>query len=143
VEPCRTAPRSLTSAGGGPTSATAAARPRPACRGGCTRWVLYDVPATSTRLPKNVRGVGILGNNSVNGRTGYAPPHSKGPGPKTYVYTVYALSSPVKVDVGPAEVSRDVLLAAMKGLILARAELKVVYAREPGADERGSSPTLR
>ena len=106
-------------------------------------WVLYDIPATSTRLPKNVQGVGILGNNSVNGRTEYAPPHSKGPGPKTYVYTVYALSSPVKVDVGPAEVSRDVLLAAMKGLILASAELKVVYAREPGADERGSSPTLR
>ena len=30
---------------------------------------------------------------------GYAPPHSKGPGAKTYVFTVYALSAPVRPDV--------------------------------------------
>ena len=58
------------------------------------------------------------------------PPHSKGRGPKTYVYTVYALSSPVSLDVESSEVSRDVLLAAMNGLVLASAQLNVVYTRE-------------
>ena len=94
-------------------------------------------------LPKNVRGVGTLGSNSVNGRAEYAPPHSKGPGPKTYVYTVYALSSPVKLDVMPSEVSRDVLLAAMKDSVIATAELRVVYSRPEGASgqdaDRGSA----
>jgi phosphatidylethanolamine-binding protein (PEBP) family uncharacterized protein len=97
-------------------------------------WVLYNIPDTTTKLPKNVRGVGTLGNNSVNDKTEYAPPHSKGPGLKTYVYTIYALSSPVKLDVMPAEVSRDVLLAAMKDKILASAELHAVYSRDVQAD---------
>jgi hypothetical protein len=35
----------------------------------------------------------------------------------------------VKLDVPPAGVSREVLLAAMEGSILAAAELRVVYAR--------------
>ena len=98
-------------------------------------WILYDIPATTTTLPKNVRNVGKLGNNSVNGRCEYAPPHSKGPGEKTYIYTVYALSSPVKVNVQPADVTRDVLLAAMKDKVLASSELRVVYSRMVPADQ--------
>ena len=93
-------------------------------------WTLYNIPAETKNLPKNVKDVGILGNNSVNGRVGYAPPHSKGPGAKTYIYTVYALSAPVSLDLLPPEsVTRDVLLAAMKDKILETAEMKVVYTR--------------
>ncbi|MCX7428946.1 MAG: SUMF1/EgtB/PvdO family nonheme iron enzyme [Planctomycetia bacterium] len=102
-------------------------------------WILYNIPATVQRLPKNARGVGTLGNNSVNERTEYAPPHSKGPGPKTYIYTVYALSAPPQLTVPPTEVNRDVLLAAMKDGILGSAELQVVYTRQgedQGSDER-------
>ena len=62
-------------------------------------WTLYDIPADVLSLPKNVKGVGTLGNNSVNRRREYAPPHSKGPGPKTYIYTVYALSAPPQITV--------------------------------------------
>jgi len=102
-------------------------------------WVLYDLPASARSLPKNVTGVGTLGNNSVNGRTAYAPPHSKGPGAKTYVYTLYALSAPVKLDVPPAQVSREVLLTAMKAIILATAELKVVYTRSELAPSQSAS----
>jgi Raf kinase inhibitor-like YbhB/YbcL family protein len=98
-------------------------------------WTLYNIPADTTSLPKNVTNVGTLGNNSVNGRTEYAPPHSKGPGNKTYVYTVYALSAPVTLTVKPSEVNRAALLSAMKDRILATAELKVVYARPDGAAE--------
>ncbi|MRR52408.1 MAG: YbhB/YbcL family Raf kinase inhibitor-like protein, partial [Rhodocyclaceae bacterium] len=104
-------------------------------------WVLYDIPATTRHLPRNVSGVGKLGNNSVNGRTGYAPPHSKGPGAKNYVYTVYALSAPVQLDVPPAQVSRDVLLSAMKDRVLAAAELKVVYTRLQGEDGQSGGRT--
>ena len=103
-------------------------------------WILYDIPATTTKLPKNVTGVGTLGNNSVNGRCEYAPPHSKGPGPKIYVYTVYALSSPVTLDARPTDVTRDVLLAAMKGKVLASAELRVVYSRDVTTPGPGSGP---
>lgn len=60
-----------------------------------------------------------MGNNFTNGRAEYLPPHSKGPGPKTYVYTLYALSAEPKLTVPPVEVGRDTLLAAMKDLILA------------------------
>ena len=63
-------------------------------------WILYNLPADVQSLPKNVRGVGTLGNNSVNNRTEYAPPHSKGPGPKIYIYTVYALIVPPKLFTG-------------------------------------------
>ncbi|MBU1107367.1 MAG: YbhB/YbcL family Raf kinase inhibitor-like protein [Candidatus Riflebacteria bacterium] len=94
-------------------------------------WTIYNIPADSKGLPKNVKGIGILGNNSVNDRTEYAPPHSKGPGDKTYIYTVYALSAPPTITVPPREVNRDVLLTAMKNLILDTAEMRVVYSR-PG-----------
>ena len=93
-------------------------------------WTLYNIPADVRSLPKNVQGIGTLGNNSVNGKTAYAPPHSKGPGDKTYVLTVYALSAPLPLSVPPAEVTRDVLLAAMKDKVLASSELRVIYARE-------------
>jgi Raf kinase inhibitor-like YbhB/YbcL family protein len=98
-------------------------------------WVLYNIPAETHGLPKNVKGVGTLGNNSVNRRTEYAPPHSKGPGAKSYIYTVYALSASPKITVPPAQVNRDVLLAAMKDKILATAELSVTYTRPEGATE--------
>ena len=105
-------------------------------------WILYNIPGDAKKLPRNATGFGVAGNNSVNGRMEYAPPQSKGPGPKTYVYTVYALSAPVAPDVAPAAVGRDALLAAMQGRILATAELKVVYSRpdEAFARDRSSTP---
>ncbi len=99
-------------------------------------WILYNIPATVEALPKNVKGIGTLGNNSVNKRTEYAPPHSKGPGPKKYIYTVYALSAEPQIDVPPEQVNREVLLAAMKDKILATATLSVTYSRPEGATEQ-------
>lgn len=99
-------------------------------------WVLYNIPGDTKSLAKNVKGVGILGNNSVNGRTEYAPPHSKGPGPKTYIYTLYALSELPKITVESDKVSRELLLTAIKDITLASAEMKVVYTRY----EKGGKP---
>lgn len=103
-------------------------------------WILYNIEPDVQSLPNNVKGTGTLGNNSVNRRTEYAPPHSKGPGPKTYIYTLYALSAPPRVTVPSSEVNREVLLAAMKGLTLASAELKVVYSRPGNDDAPGDRP---
>ena len=92
-------------------------------------WILYDIPATVDALPKNVTGIGALGNNYVHSSQGYAPPCSIGPGPKTYTYTVYALSAPPQITVAPGDVNRDVLMAAMSDRTLASADLNVVYTR--------------
>jgi gluconolactonase len=93
-------------------------------------WVLFDIPADMTSLAKNSTGIGTLGNNSVNGNNQYAPPCSKGPGEKTYTYTVYALSTQPQVSVPASQVSRDVLLEAIQGITLASAELHVIYTRK-------------
>ena len=49
--------------------------------------------------------------------------------------TAYALSTPLQISTPPAEVNRDVLLAAMKDVILDSAELKVVYTRPGGSGD--------
>jgi phosphatidylethanolamine-binding protein (PEBP) family uncharacterized protein len=95
-------------------------------------WVLYNIPSSVHSLIKNVTGVGTLGNNSVNGRTEYAPPCSKGPGAKQYTYTIYALSALPQFSVPAVKVSRDVLLSAIKDITLASAELNVYYSRQNG-----------
>jgi phosphatidylethanolamine-binding protein (PEBP) family uncharacterized protein len=91
--------------------------------------VLYNIPADVTSLPKDFSGIGTLGTNSVNDRTEYAPPCSKGPGDKTYTYTVYALSAEPQLSVPASQVNRAMLLDAIKDITLAHAEMSVVYAR--------------
>ncbi len=105
-------------------------------------WTMWDIPASTTSLPKNARGVGKVG-TSFKGQPGYAPPHSKGPGAKTYVLTVYALSSPLQIAQSPREVTRDVLLAAIKDKVLASASLNVVYTRSGNAPDDGQRPPRR
>lgn len=105
-------------------------------------WVLYNIPADVTSLPKNVSGVGTLGNNINNGLVEYSPPCSKGPGDKTYTYTVYALSAEPQISVPAEQVDRDTLLTAMEGITLASADLNVVYARADMTDPnaQGNQP---
>ncbi len=111
-------------------------------------WTLWNLPPDVHALAKNSVGIGTVGTNSVNHQLGYAPPHSAGPGPKTYVYTLYALSAMLELPVPPAEVTLDLLNAAMKGVVLGRADLSVVYTRtgigpvaRPGADEVPPGPS--
>ena len=92
-------------------------------------WVLYNIPANVTSLAKNSTGVGTLGTNSLNDKQSYSPPCSKGPGDKMYTYTVYALSAQPQFSVPASQVTRPVLLAAIKNITLASAELHVIYAR--------------
>jgi phosphatidylethanolamine-binding protein (PEBP) family uncharacterized protein len=101
-------------------------------------WVLYNIPADVHNLPKGVQGVGSLGVSSRSDHAGYVPPHSKGPGARTYIFTLYALSAPPPLDVSSAEVTAEALLAAMKDKILDSADLSVSHTRYKLAD--GSPP---
>ena len=105
-------------------------------------WTMWDIPAGTMAIPKNVKGVGKVG-TGFKGALGYEPPHSQGPGAKTYVLTVYALSSPLQITQSPREVNREVLLTAMKDKVLASASLSLVYSRGGSAAGEGQRPPGR
>ena len=90
-------------------------------------WVITDIPAAVTRLPKNARGIGRDGYNDKN-RTGYDPMKSKGPGAKEYHISLYALSAKPQFDT--ARVTRANLLKAIQGITLAETTLSYTYERK-------------
>jgi arylsulfatase A-like enzyme/phosphatidylethanolamine-binding protein (PEBP) family uncharacterized protein len=94
--------------------------------------VLTDIPSVTTALAAAQTSIGRFGLNSVNRRAEYAPPCSKGPGEKTYVATLYALSKPLAPSDEPR--SRSTLLDALKDRTLATATLELRYARPDGAE---------
>jgi phosphatidylethanolamine-binding protein (PEBP) family uncharacterized protein len=92
-------------------------------------WVLYNIPPGVHSLARNVSGIGVPGTNSVNDRNEYAPPCSQGPGIKSYTYTIYALSANPLIKVPQTEVTRQVLLDAVKDITLSSAKMTVYYSR--------------
>ena len=92
-------------------------------------WTLYNIPAELNHLDKNAKGVGIAGCNTINRSLGYAPPHSKGPGAKNYVVTLYALAEPLAVIQPPEAVTGASLREALHGHILAQTDLSFVSTR--------------
>ncbi|MFO0829428.1 MAG: metallophosphoesterase [Phycisphaerales bacterium] len=93
--------------------------------------VIYGIPADARGIAEAERTVGSFGLNSVNDRAEYAPPCSKGPGRKTYVATLYALSSAPTFDAARS-VTRERLLAAIATTTLASATLELNYTRARG-----------
>ncbi|MFZ9935480.1 MAG: YHYH protein [Luteolibacter sp.] len=104
-----------------------------------TNWVLWDIPANTTGLPKATKGTGRAGAGS-RGSLGYDPPRSQGAGEKTYVITLYALSSAAAPSEPAEKVTREALMASMKGKILGSASLPVTYARDGGARSGDKRP---
>jgi len=104
-------------------------------------WTVYDIPASAASLPKDSQRIGKLG-TGFKGEIGYEPPHSKGPGAKTYVITIYALSEPLKFTGTPG---REELIAAMKGKVLARSSLRVVHSSggSVGSDQSDESEAAK
>jgi phosphatidylethanolamine-binding protein (PEBP) family uncharacterized protein len=90
-------------------------------------WVLYRVPPDVTGLPAAVSGVGVTGVGSDGPQAAYQPPCSQGPGPKEYVFTLYALSAAAPV--GSGQVTGSAMTAVLPPLTLASTALRVTYTR--------------
>ena len=104
-------------------------------------WLVVDIDPKTTSVAKNARDFGRLGLSTVHDRVEYAPPHSKGPGLKKYVLTLFALSAKPDLPDATQPVSLETLLPAMKGKILGAADLTVTYTRPAGAsDEPAKRP---
>jgi len=98
-------------------------------------WLMYDIDPKTTSVAKKVTDFGKMGVSTVHHRVEYASPHSKGPGEKKYVLTLFALSAKPDLSKAESPITVDPLLAAMKGKILATADLTVIYTRPAGASD--------
>ena len=98
-------------------------------------WMLYNIKAEATGI-KSGEALGQMGTNSVNGLKEYAPPCSKGPGKKSYTYTVYALSAPLTFS-DNAKVDSAALLEAIKDITLGSADMDVTFERSGQANAKG------
>jgi phosphatidylethanolamine-binding protein (PEBP) family uncharacterized protein len=90
-------------------------------------WLVHHIPATVHAIAAANRAVGITGGNSTGPDAAYAPPCSKGPGPKRYSITVYALSA--EPAVAPGAITRTQLLDGITDITLDHARLNFIYTR--------------
>ena len=98
-------------------------------------WLMYDIDPKISSVLKNATTFGKMGMSTVHNRVEYAPPHSKGPGVKKYVLTLFALSAKPDLKDAAPPITSDSLLAAMKGKVLGAADLTVIYTRSAGASD--------
>lgn len=98
-------------------------------------WLMHDIAPQTTGAAKNATNFGQMGVSTVHDRVEYAPPHSQGPGEKRYVLTLFALSAQPDLSKAGRPVTFEPLLAAMKGKVLAAADLTVLYVRPSGSGE--------
>jgi Raf kinase inhibitor-like YbhB/YbcL family protein len=93
-------------------------------------WVLYNVPPVTLALPEAVPSKSSLGDGSRQGRNSFGKTGYGGPCPPSgthrYFFRLYALNRELELAAGA---TREQLLSAMKGHVLAEAELMGRYAR--------------
>jgi Raf kinase inhibitor-like YbhB/YbcL family protein len=89
-------------------------------------WVIYKIPADREGLPEGETQGALEGENDF-GRTGYGGPMPpRGHGVHHYHFKVYALDAELEVAAGS---TKDRLLEAMEGHVLAEGELVGTYER--------------
>ncbi len=96
---------------------------------------MYDIDPETMSIAKNATDFGKMGMSTVHNRVEYASPHSKGPGVKKYVLTLFALSAKLDLTKAESPITVDPVLSAMKGKILAAADFTVLYTRPAGASD--------
>jgi phosphatidylethanolamine-binding protein (PEBP) family uncharacterized protein len=89
--------------------------------------VLYNIPINQTKIIEGAKNIGIWGHNSLNKTLAYSPPCSQGPGEKSYVITIYALSKIIQPQ--KTDLTMDELTKEMAGSILDTNTLTVKYIR--------------
>ncbi len=96
-------------------------------------WVIYDIPANMTKLPENVKKVGVVDDKikqGVNdfGRIGYGGPcPPRGHKPHRYIFKLYALD--VETLGLNSGATAEQVEAKAKGHILAEAKIIGLYGR--------------
>jgi hypothetical protein len=93
-------------------------------------WVLYNLPANTRTLPEAVPPDANLSDGSRHGRNSWKRLGYGGPcpprGTHRYFFKLYALDTMLELEAGA---TKDQLLQAMKGHILAQTEVMGTYAR--------------
>jgi len=94
-------------------------------------WVLYDLPGTTTRLPKGVPPHDTVLDGATQGlndfrKVGYGGPCPPPGKPHRYFFKLYALDAPLKL---AARARKADVLRAMEGHVLGQAELMGTYRR--------------
>jgi Raf kinase inhibitor-like YbhB/YbcL family protein len=99
--------------------------------GNWVHWVAYDLPGSCDGLPegvpptKTIPGGGAQGANGFR-KLGYGGPCPPAGKPHRYFFRLYALDRPTKLEPGQEEA---ILLTAIKGHVLGKAELMGTYGR--------------
>jgi Raf kinase inhibitor-like YbhB/YbcL family protein len=93
-------------------------------------WVLYNLPAGTRGLPEAVLPDGDLPDGGRHGKNSWRRLGYGGPCPPSgthrYYFKLYALDTVLDLDAGA---SKEQLLQAMEGHILAQAEVMGIYTR--------------
>lgn len=93
-------------------------------------WVLYAIPATTRALPAGISNAATLPDGSRHGKNSWGKSGYGGPcpprGTHRYFFKLYALDT--VLDLAPGA-TKEQLLKAMEGHILAQAELMGTYKR--------------
>ena len=94
-------------------------------------WVVYDIPADAKGFDEGVPRSETLSDGTKQGftdfkRTGYGGPCPPPGRPHRYFFKLYALDTKLNVK---GQVTKEVLLEAMEGHILAQATLMGTYER--------------
>ena len=94
-------------------------------------WVLHDIPAETTSLTENVPATPTVLGAAKHGLTdyrtiGYGPPGPPPGKPHRYFFKLYAVDQPTGL---PARATKAQVLNAMKGHVLAEAQLYGTYRR--------------
>ena len=97
---------------------------------GFVHWTIYNIPPTATGLIEGVPQLGDLEDGSLQGpndygEVGYGGPCPPPGDPHEYVFTLYALDTPLNL---PAGADADTVLQAAEDHIIVQAQLAGLYA---------------
>jgi phosphatidylethanolamine-binding protein (PEBP) family uncharacterized protein len=90
--------------------------------------VLYNIPNNVKSLEAGEKNIGTWGANTQNKDLSYSPPCSKGPGPKSYIITIYALSEILHFN-NSDRVNMNQLMDSIQNILLSKSSLEVIYSR--------------
>jgi len=93
-------------------------------------WVIFNIPADIRELSSNIPPLPVIENGAKQGINGFRKHGYRGPSPPggthRYFFKLYALD--IEVDL-PSETTKEQLLKAMEGHVLAKGQIMGKYKR--------------